>query len=151
MVINAKGILYGTTASGGLNNTAPEACARYVEASLEPGCGVVFRLVPSENLTWNETVLYSFKGYPRDGSYPQGTLVMDTKGNLYGTTELGPLGGGTVFELSGTTYAEKLCSNSPTAGTAATYTLASLSITATKRSTALPTRVAAAPMARSLN
>jgi uncharacterized repeat protein (TIGR03803 family) len=51
-----------------------------------------------------ETVLYSFKG-GSDGQYPLGGLIMDSAGNLYGTTEEG--GGlrcrgscGTVFKLA---------------------------------------------------
>jgi uncharacterized repeat protein (TIGR03803 family) len=109
MVMSAKGILYGTTASGGLANSGPEPCTRYIEASVEPGCGTVFRLVPSGGATWNETVLYSFKGYAKDGSYPQGSLIADLKGDLYGTTDLGPLGGGTVFEIkNGSTITEKI-------------------------------------------
>jgi uncharacterized repeat protein (TIGR03803 family) len=108
LVISAKGILYGTTASGGKVNASAEPCARYIEGSVQPGCGVVFRLAPSGGPIWTETVLYSFLGYPKDGSYPMDTLVVDSKGDLYGTTDLGPLGGGTVFELKGTAYAEKI-------------------------------------------
>jgi hypothetical protein len=107
MVITAKDILYGTTASGGVANSGAEPCARFVEQAVEPGCGTVFKLTPSGNATWTENVVYSFAGYPSDGSYPQGTLVTDNKGNLYGTTELGPLGGGLVFEVKPSTGAEK--------------------------------------------
>ena len=47
-----------------------------------------------------ETVLYRFSGV-EDGIYPWGNLILDGKGNLYGTTgNGGPSGGGTVFELS---------------------------------------------------
>ena len=35
-----------------------------------------------------ETVLYSFSG-PPDGAYPAAGVVLDTAGNLYGTTERG--------------------------------------------------------------
>src|SRR5260370_22097110 len=56
---------------------------------------------PAEAQT--ETVLYSFcaqTGCP-DGSNPRADLVMDTAGNLYGTTLYGGTSGvGTVFELS---------------------------------------------------
>jgi uncharacterized repeat protein (TIGR03803 family) len=44
-------------------------------------------------------VLYSFSG--SDGSFPEGGVVLDHAGNLFGTTDEGGLYGfGTVFELS---------------------------------------------------
>jgi uncharacterized repeat protein (TIGR03803 family) len=54
------------------------------------------------NSAWGqtETVIYSFPG-GSDGSMPQGGVVADAKGNLYGTTEVGGAGsGGVVFELT---------------------------------------------------
>jgi len=48
----------------------------------------------------SETIIHTFTG-GADGSIPEGGLVSDSKGNLYGTTTGGGLsGGGTVFELS---------------------------------------------------
>jgi uncharacterized repeat protein (TIGR03803 family) len=52
-------------------------------------------------------VLHSFAGYPKDGGAPLGGLLMDSAGNLYGTTlQGGKYGGcqglvgcGTVFKL----------------------------------------------------
>jgi uncharacterized repeat protein (TIGR03803 family) len=46
-----------------------------------------------------ETVLYSFK-LGNDGGAPQSSLIFDRTGNLYGTTQAGGSGYGTVFELS---------------------------------------------------
>jgi uncharacterized repeat protein (TIGR03803 family) len=44
--------------------------------------------------------LYSFPA-PDDGSYPQGDLVLDNQGNLYGTTQYGGGNGyGTVWKLN---------------------------------------------------
>jgi uncharacterized repeat protein (TIGR03803 family) len=80
---DAAGNLYGTTHNGG--------CTIY-------GCGTVFKSDPAGN----ETVLYRFGSVP-SGFDPQGPYaapVMDTAGNLYGTTrDSGALGGGTVFKL----------------------------------------------------
>ena len=49
----------------------------------------------------SEKTIYSFLGFP-DGSGPNGGLVADSTGNLYGTTLVGGAGKylGTVFELS---------------------------------------------------
>jgi uncharacterized repeat protein (TIGR03803 family) len=45
-------------------------------------------------------IIYSFAG-ATDGAYPESDLIMDTAGNLYGTTNGGGAGGcGTVFELT---------------------------------------------------
>jgi len=71
LVMDASGNLYGTTYEGGTYNE-----------------GVVFKLTKSGN-TWTETILHSFAGYPKDGSYPLGNLVFDSSGNLYGTTYYG--------------------------------------------------------------
>lgn len=49
----------------------------------------------------SETVFYSFGAQPGDGSYPTAGLVVDRRGNLYGTTkEGGAYGDGTVFEIT---------------------------------------------------
>jgi hypothetical protein len=54
-----------------------------------------------------EKVLWSFAGYPTDGAQPADKLILDSAGNLYGTTQWGGTnaniyctGCGTVFELS---------------------------------------------------
>jgi hypothetical protein len=43
------------------------------------GCGVVFRMSPSQN--WDLTVLYSFTG-GTDGEDPIGGVILDGDGNL---------------------------------------------------------------------
>jgi len=48
------------------------------------GCGTVFQVTPAGQ----ETVLYTFTG-GTDGSEPSSALVMDSAGNLYGTTSYG--------------------------------------------------------------
>lgn len=73
--------LYGTTLAGGY------------------GKGVVFELSPNGSGGWTETVLYAFSG--KDGANPYASVVFDTEGNLYGTTEHGGVhDAGVVFELS---------------------------------------------------
>jgi uncharacterized repeat protein (TIGR03803 family) len=81
LVVNAGGSFLGTTMNGG-----DESC----------NCGVVFELASDGT----ETVLHAFTNEP-DGAFPNAGLIMDKKGNLYGTTAIG--GGnsdGTVFRVA---------------------------------------------------
>jgi uncharacterized repeat protein (TIGR03803 family) len=95
VVLDSSGNIYGTSYYGG-SSTGSTKCG-------STGCGTVFRLSPTRAGSWKETKLYSFKG-GKDGSNPNGGVVLDTQGNLYGTTIFG--GGsnnGTVFKLTPTT------------------------------------------------
>ncbi len=87
-----NGNLYGATELGGKFNS-----------------GVIFELQPQSGGVWTETILYNFCSVGQfclDGADPQGGLILDTAGNLYGTTAEGGncafvgLACGTVFELS---------------------------------------------------
>ena len=103
LVFDKMGNLYGTTYAGGGGGTC---------TLNPPGCGTVFELSPNGSGGWNRSILYSFQGGNNDGAYPpQGGLVFDSSGDLYGTTEFGgtgtacqitgnPPGCGIVFELS---------------------------------------------------
>jgi len=97
------GNLYGTTAAGGAHGKK------------KGGYGTVYELSLGE-AGWTETILYSFKSSPKDGSYPGGGVVLDPAGNIYGSTSAGGENRwGTVFEIAapvgGGTYQEKvLCS-----------------------------------------
>src|ERR1700678_487963 len=94
LIADSAGNLYGTTVEGG----------EYDKGLTGDRGGTVFELSPREGGGWTETVLHSF-GNGADGSNPQGSLVFDAAGNLYGTTYSGgsPYAfGGTVFELSPT-------------------------------------------------
>jgi len=77
LVSDAAGNFYGTALGGG-----NDGC---IATSPSQGCGVVFKLTPSSG-GWTETTLYSFKNDGNDGFWPNGTLVLDAAGNLYGTT-----------------------------------------------------------------
>jgi uncharacterized repeat protein (TIGR03803 family) len=90
VILDRKGNLYGTAYGGG------SLCGQGGS-----GNGVVFELSPKGKGQWKETVLYTFKGAP-DGANPAAGVILDTKGNLYGTTQFGGGGGGTVFKLSKT-------------------------------------------------
>lgn len=76
-------LLYGTTRVGGSSND-----------------GTVFKIDTSGS---NYSVFYSFSGGLSNGQYPEAGLVMDSAGNLYGTTFYGGLYYvGTVFKLDST-------------------------------------------------
>jgi hypothetical protein len=66
--------------------------------------GTIFELSPSDG-EWTLTVLYTFQ-YNSPGGYdPNGGLIFDAKGNIYGTTYSGgsndcDQGCGVVFELT---------------------------------------------------
>jgi uncharacterized repeat protein (TIGR03803 family) len=99
LVMDSSGNLYGTTSEGGGSSVCNLG-----------GCGTVFELVKTGG-TYTEKVLHSFTGSGGDGLHPVGALVMDSSGNLYGTTSGGGATGyGTVFELvnSSGTYTEKV-------------------------------------------
>ncbi len=69
--------------------------------------GHVFKLSPNGSGGWNATILHTFKGGPTDGSYPSGTPVLDSAGNIYGTTRFGgPNASGTVWKLTPVTGGE---------------------------------------------
>jgi uncharacterized repeat protein (TIGR03803 family) len=78
LIRDTAGNLYGTTSGGGTS-----------------GWGTVFKL----SVTAKETMLHSFTGPTTDGGYPLAGLILDTKGNLYGTTYSGGTNNvGTVFK-----------------------------------------------------
>jgi uncharacterized repeat protein (TIGR03803 family) len=81
LVANAKGKMFGVTSSDGSGHN-----------------GVIFE-VDKKNGAWIETPLYAFTG-AADGGIPQAGLMIDSAGNLYGTTYQGGSGYGTIFELS---------------------------------------------------
>jgi uncharacterized repeat protein (TIGR03803 family) len=94
---DSAGNLYGTTLDGGTS-----------------GIGTVFQLRFGAGV-WFERVLHSFGFGPADGNAPGSELVLDSHGNLYGTTPGGGASsGGTVFELkpeAGGVWAEAIIHN----------------------------------------
>jgi uncharacterized repeat protein (TIGR03803 family) len=102
--IDTAGNVYGTTVFGGTHGRTCDNRA----------CGTVFELSPGTDGAWTETVLHSFQNTHQDGGYPDGGVVLDAAGNLYGTTELGGVhSSGTVFEMSlvGGTWTESILHN----------------------------------------
>jgi uncharacterized repeat protein (TIGR03803 family) len=98
LILDADGNLYGSTTAGG-NRPCPINVNGW-------GCGTVFKL----DAKGTESVLHHFTGEEPEGTAPQGTLIADGAGNLYGTTAFGGYlgcgalssteGCGTVFKLN---------------------------------------------------
>ncbi len=85
LVSDTWGALYGVTSQGGTTNA-----------------GTVFKLTPpvSGQTAWRKTVLWNFGG-GEDGAVPQGGLIFDHRGALYGATlQGGVFGLGTVYQLA---------------------------------------------------
>ena len=92
LVFDGKGNLYGAASGGGTGTGCIGG----------NGCGVVFKLTHTSG-GWTASVLHNFTNDHRDGFSPQGSLVFDAKGALYGATYYGGTssqGGGTVFKLT---------------------------------------------------
>src|SRR5271165_2985890 len=86
VTLDAAGNLFGTTLYGGIY-----------------GGGTVYELSPAAGGTWTEKVLHSFNQDGTDGKNPYDPVVLDSQGNVYGTTYGGgayPNYFGIVFELS---------------------------------------------------
>jgi uncharacterized repeat protein (TIGR03803 family) len=87
LTMDRAGNLYGTTAYGGTGN------------------GTVFKLVHKHS-AFVFTPLYSFAG-GNDGANPQARVIIGPDGSLYGTTQYGGQGYGTVFKLAPPPFACK--------------------------------------------
>lgn len=105
LIFDSAGNLYGTTFGGGLTKSGCQ----------HSSCGVVYKLSPTSSGGWKETVIHAFEGGTTDGSNPTAGVVMDTHGNLYGTTFAGGTKSeGVLFELSPTgtgSYTETILEN----------------------------------------
>jgi uncharacterized repeat protein (TIGR03803 family) len=90
VTLDSSGNIYGTTMIGGKYSTQ-------CQDLLGSGCGTVFKLAKTD-LGYAYKLLWSFNS--TDGAFPFDNPVLDSSGNLYGTTyEGGAVGGGAVFEV----------------------------------------------------
>jgi uncharacterized repeat protein (TIGR03803 family) len=84
LIFDAAGNLYGTAL-----------------ADMLYGGGTVFELSPSASGKWSEKNIHHFGHHAYDGIIPSGYLVLDSSGNLYGTTALGgTYDNGAVFKIT---------------------------------------------------
>lgn len=95
LAMSSEGTLYGTTSIGGTY-----------------GYGSIFEVIPAAGGTsWTETSIYDFQGGPGDGATPEADLLVDTNGQIFGTTYYGGAHGyGAVFVLTPTSggWTEKI-------------------------------------------
>ena len=91
LIFDSAGNVFGPTYGGG----DPNCQGGF-------GCGVAFELSPppKKGKSWTYAALHAFQG-GSDGISPSGSVVFDSEGNLYGTTQTGgDENGGTVYQLS---------------------------------------------------
>ncbi|HEX8816756.1 MAG TPA: choice-of-anchor tandem repeat GloVer-containing protein [Terriglobales bacterium] len=83
LLLDGSGALYGTAELGGT------------------GGGVVFKMTPTGNGHWDYAIIHDFSG-GTEGDIPVSGVVMDTNGNLYGTTgDGGNISGcGVLYKMS---------------------------------------------------
>jgi uncharacterized repeat protein (TIGR03803 family) len=85
LLMDGSGNIFGTTGFGGAHSK-----------------GTVFEFSPTAGGGWTEFILHSFDDNGTDGYGPAGNLVLDSAGNLYGTTASGgnSSDGGVVYEIT---------------------------------------------------
>jgi hypothetical protein len=94
VIVGKDGGLYGTTYRGGSPDCTND------DTWTQP-CGTIFELT-SAGTAWKNNVLYAFEGAD-GGAFPDGLLVFDGSGTLYGTTYIEgrvEYGNGAVFTLA---------------------------------------------------
>jgi hypothetical protein len=98
VTLDKQGNVYGSTRVGGNLSLCTGS----------GGCGAVFKIVRDSGGTWSDRTLYRFAGGAQDGALPNGPVVLDARGHIFGTTTYGGTGTcnqsqlsgcGTVFEL----------------------------------------------------
>ena len=83
LLFDSRGNLFGTTLTGGTH-----------------GKGTFYELLPQPGGGWMEIVQHSFSNNGLDGISPLSSLLLDSAGNIYGTTSAGGTNGfGTVFQF----------------------------------------------------
>jgi hypothetical protein len=90
VTLDSSGNIYGTASYGG-----QQLCGG---SGYSPGCGTAFEITAASGGKRTFNLIYSFSGF--DGEIPNGSLLLDSSGNLFGTTVVGFTGFGNIIELS---------------------------------------------------
>jgi uncharacterized repeat protein (TIGR03803 family) len=92
VTLDASGNVYGTAQNGTISSCFGPG----------KGCGTVFKLTPNPGGGWIFDLIYAFSGSIQNGGIPaNGSLVMDSSGNLYGATRSGGASArGNIYKLS---------------------------------------------------
>jgi uncharacterized repeat protein (TIGR03803 family) len=126
LIMDAAGNIYGTTIAGGngrgtvfkLSKSGSAWTEQVIYAPISGsfvggitmdaegnifgiGSSKVFKLSPNHRGGYSHTAIHFFTGFPKDGSYPEGSPVLDQAGNLYGVTHSGGAKDyGTIYKLT---------------------------------------------------
>jgi uncharacterized repeat protein (TIGR03803 family) len=79
VILDSAGNIYGTTVSGGV------------------GDGIVFKVTPKSGGGWKYAVLHIFMNNPLSCPF---SLILDPRGNMYGTSCYSDVGAGGAFEIT---------------------------------------------------
>lgn len=105
MAIDKAGNLYGTTSYEG-----DPTCK----------CGSVYKLKPPTAVggNWIFKNLHNFINVGGDGAYPEAGVALDSKGSIYGMTDLGGNGYGAIYKIAsaGTGFVETVLAAFPAGG-----------------------------------
>ncbi len=94
VAVDGEGNVYGVTEQGGYDG---HSCSPWGDTH---ACGTVYKLTPNGTWDWTYKKLHNFWG-GWDQQYPDGDVILDSSGNVYGTTSSGwyDYNPGSVFEV----------------------------------------------------
>lgn len=94
VVLDSAGDVYGMTEVGGIGVCHPPNIFHFAL-----NCGTVYKLTPRSGGSWTESITYNFDRGGGRAVYPSSSLLLDKAEDLFGTSNAGGNGIGTVFQL----------------------------------------------------
>ena len=77
VIFDSHGNIYGSTLTGGKQQCNMEGMA---------GCRFILELKRQKGGAWGRRMLHNFALNGKDGFFPTSGVILDSEGNLYGTT-----------------------------------------------------------------